>query len=93
MRESINKYLIIRIQRKLLSFFKYKSKDKDMNKIKKWEQNQVELFKQINQLHINIITCSDCSCVILHRRDDKAIYCPDCDASSSSNEHPDLFFY
>ena len=48
---------------------------------------QQEVQKKAN---INIVTCGNCSAIILHRRDEEIITCFDCNYQSEPCDFPDL---
>jgi predicted RNA-binding Zn-ribbon protein involved in translation (DUF1610 family) len=54
-------------------------------------KTQLELYQDIVRLSdINIVTCGNCSSVVLHEVHQLEITCPDCGFTSEPCDFPDL---
>jgi hypothetical protein len=55
-------------------------------------EEQIKLQEEIiEKTDINIVTCGDCSTVILHKRGLEEIKCHDCGFESDPCDFPDLY--
>jgi hypothetical protein len=56
-------------------------------------KKQIELQNKVIKLaNINVVTCGNCGCVLLHELNDKPIDCACCNSTLDQSDCPDLWY-
>ena len=56
-------------------------------------RKQIELQNRVIELaNVNIVTCGNCGCVLLHELNDKPIDCACCNSTLDQCDCPDLWY-
>lgn len=63
-----------------------------MKTLKEITLNQIRLQKKMQKSGLNLVTCGNCGCVIIHETKNEYIDCPDCLSKLENCDCPDIYF-